>query len=124
MSKNNTLRKIAALLPDLPLYKKGAAGQKVIQTSTPKIILTGKEWKKMDPLAKTKDKKVPDDNTKYVLSFAPQTLNINHFPELQKTYKTEGAPGILKYIDIVYTFNKETPPDLITDLVNKLIVKP
>lgn len=127
MSKNSILREIAALLPGLPKHTKGK-----IQTNRPYIVVTGKQILE-EPEKYAGDAglgvgvidgklngKAIDYNGRYKFDFAPRPILVDHFKEMKKTINEAGRPGLIKYIDIVYNFNKQTRGENIDNLLKRL----
>lgn len=127
MSKNKILREIAALLPPLPKHTKGK-----IQTNKPYIVVTGKQILD-EPEKYAGDKslgvgvidgklngKAIDYNGRYKFSFTPEPILVDHFEEMKKTEREAGSKGLVKYIEIVFNFNKMTRGDNITELLKRL----
>lgn len=111
MSKNKKLRELAAKLPALPLKKMGPEGVPVIQTTIPVRVISGKQWLKENPEAKTKEGTVPELKSYYKFELEPQPILIDHFKELSATLKEAGVDGVNKYIKICFEFNMEKVPD-------------
>jgi hypothetical protein len=106
MSLNHKLRRIAELLPDVPVVEQGK-----IMTEKVLITMTGAEILEKKPDYKLKNGESPEPKKSYrILHSVPK--KINHF-EVMCRFKKQGINAINQYIRFAFEYNQIPLPESI-----------
>ena len=104
MSLNQKLRRIAALLPDVPVVEQGK-----IMTEKVLVTMTGAEILEKKPDFKLKNGESPEPKKSYrmVQSVARK---MDHF-EVMCRFKAQGIKAINQYIQFAFEYNQMPLPE-------------